>query len=216
MGKGIESEYKFLVEKPETLTEIANLDKITGFRLARRGRVIHTDIYFDTLDLFFYHNDMQCRVRKKNDTYTLTFKTPIEEVRARYDRSEFGAEITQKQIPLFCSHRTIKSENLDMITKVISEHIEDKRLVETLVVETQRLIIDLLKGEMTTVLDLDNILYKKPFIREEFTEHELEIEQGNTPLEHLEEIVSYLRSKFDLIDSPAPKYQRGVSYFLKK
>ena len=205
----LESEYKFLVKRPDTLDEIANLNEIADFRLTNPRTIIQEDTYFDTHDQFFYVNGMQCRVRKKEGIYTLTFKTPIEEAEAKYERSEFTATINSNQIPLFCD-RTLESESLRAINELITQLIGNNGLVETLIVHTQRKMIDLVKGDIVLVLDLDGIVYQRPLTKKTVQEYELEIEKDHTPLAHLERIVSYLKDQFPLIESPAPKYQRGM------
>lgn len=206
-----EKEYKFLTN-PATIAAILDLDEIAGSKRTNLNFFQQVDFYYDTEDLFFYHQGLQFRIRQKDgNSHQATLKLPTGTQEETYDRTEHSTKLVLTP-EFFQDYYFDRSRVSPQLEEKLTHLIGQKKLCLTLKVFNDRQIISL---DNQLLIFLDNIAFHHPKHINWHPGYEIEIEAGPGSIQDLQTVAKYLQKQYSLILSPEPKYQRGLAKFIK-
>lgn len=204
---GVEREYKFKIDG-KTFRELQKINLPGHFSFQDEGIISVENIYFDTEDSYLGKNNSSFRVRKTDSGEKITFKSGGGSGEGKFVREEMEEKFTKPKLVDILSK--LKERNLikDFKDKETKEDIiRSAGLSEILKFKTERhkkKIIGKGESEMGEFV-LDKVEYHGNNF------FELEIEYGKESVNQVEEIIDFLRNKFDLSPSEDSKKERFLS-----
>jgi|GEM_PF-6632577 len=206
-----EKEFKFLTS--DYILMLLNFsDDFVGFKPVKREKFQQTDSYYDTRDLFFFHNNYQLRIREiKGQPPKATLKTPSLGEDDAYERTEHSTNVLEipenSVVPVF--DLSLASPKLEML---LVQLVGRQKLFLSLRAINNRQVIYL---NNNLEIFLDRITFRHPQHTTLHQECEVEIEDHGAPAGQLSYLAQQLQGRYNLQPSPDPKYQRGLAKFLK-
>jgi HD superfamily phosphohydrolase/uncharacterized protein YjbK len=209
----IEIEKKFILKDESAFNEV--IEKISTYNekleLINEEEKLQEDYYFDTENMLLHSTNKTLRIRKKNDNYFLTIKTPTkgnDELSAQSERFEYEISINSKLI----------TDYNNLIIKYLPElngRVEE--LKETLTIRNKRKKIELIESSIRYEIVLDNVIYINQS-GDEAKDIQVEIELKSDYLHrvNLKMLTDYLEKKISSLEPLSEsKYKRGLSLLTK-